>query len=75
MKIEGHTKDIGSGEPEFWQSLAEHRAALCATTLGEMGVESSMLSSIGLPGTRGNNRVEVVVKLDIIDEDEAVPNE
>eukprot|EP00913_Durusdinium_trenchii_P032767 g30674.t1 len=33
--VEGHTKDIGSGTDQFWQEVANSRAALCAATLGD----------------------------------------
>merc|ERR1712048_86618 len=62
MTVEGHTK---GGENDFWQELADNRAALCASTLLEMGVDKAKLSFKGLPGKLGRNVPCVVVKLDI----------
>eukprot|EP00746_Dinoflagellata_sp_MGD_P092971 gnl/MRDRNA2_/MRDRNA2_36774_c0_seq1.p1 gnl/MRDRNA2_/MRDRNA2_36774_c0~~gnl/MRDRNA2_/MRDRNA2_36774_c0_seq1.p1 ORF type:complete len:569 (-),score=144.22 gnl/MRDRNA2_/MRDRNA2_36774_c0_seq1:55-1761(-) len=62
MKIEGHTK---GGENEFWQALANNRAALIVDTLVSMGADKSKMFSKGLPGKLGLNKVGVVVNLDI----------
>eukprot|EP00746_Dinoflagellata_sp_MGD_P044796 gnl/MRDRNA2_/MRDRNA2_209545_c0_seq1.p1 gnl/MRDRNA2_/MRDRNA2_209545_c0~~gnl/MRDRNA2_/MRDRNA2_209545_c0_seq1.p1 ORF type:complete len:252 (-),score=50.35 gnl/MRDRNA2_/MRDRNA2_209545_c0_seq1:117-851(-) len=62
MRIEGHTK---GGEDDFWQTLADNRANLIVKSLANLGVDESKMSSKGLPGKLGLNKVGVVVKLDI----------
>jgi len=62
MQVEGHTK---GGEDDFWQALADNRAGLIVSTLETMGVDKHKMSSRGLPGKLGMNRVGVVIKLDV----------
>lgn len=62
MMIEGHTK---GGEDGFWQTLADNRAKLVVDTLESMGADRSKLTSKGLPGELGLNKVGVVIHLDI----------
>jgi len=62
MHIEGHTK---GGEDDFWQKLAESRAALIVDTLEELGADKSLMDSKGLPGKKGLNKVGVVVHMDM----------
>lgn len=62
MTVEGHTK---GGETEFWQALADNRAATIVCTLTDLGVDPAHLISRGLPGKKGLNKVGVRVKLDI----------
>merc|ERR1712224_277600 len=62
LAIEGHTK---GGENDFWQALANNRAQLIVDTLHGMGVDKKKMTSKGLPGKLGLNKVGVVVQLDI----------
>ncbi|CAE7562064.1 unnamed protein product [Symbiodinium sp. KB8] len=63
--IEGHTKDIGVGTDEFWQSVANSRAALCAATMGVMGVDLSQVAAVGKPGKTGLNKAALVISFDL----------
>jgi len=63
--IEGHTKDIGVGADEFWQSVANSRAALCAATMGVMGVDLSQVAAVGKPGKTGLNKAALVISFDL----------
>lgn len=58
--VEGHTK---GGESNFWQSLADDRARLVGQELIHRGVEPDRLTTRGLPGKRGLNKVAVVLHL------------
>eukprot|EP00930_Biecheleria_cincta_P057990 TRINITY_DN43857_c0_g1_i1.p1 TRINITY_DN43857_c0_g1~~TRINITY_DN43857_c0_g1_i1.p1 ORF type:complete len:346 (+),score=90.22 TRINITY_DN43857_c0_g1_i1:70-1107(+) len=66
--VEGHTKDIGDGPEDFWQNLADNRAALCASKLRACGVDRAKLQSVGKPGNQGLNRAALVIHLDILPE-------
>jgi len=63
--VEGHTKDIGAGTDQFWQDVANSRAALCAATLGMMGVDLGQIVAVGKPGKSGLNKATLVVHFDI----------
>ncbi|CAK8994512.1 unnamed protein product [Durusdinium trenchii] len=63
--VEGHTKDIGSGTDQFWQEVANSRAALCAATLGVMGVNLGQVVSVGKPGKSGLNKAALVMHFDL----------
>jgi len=65
MTVEGHTKDLQVGPDEFWQQLADNRAALCVNSLRAKGVDTAKVVARGRPGKKGLNTVCVVVKLDI----------
>eukprot|EP00434_Breviolum_minutum_P020786 symbB.v1.2.018334.t1/scaffold1417.1/size119926/8 len=63
--VEGHTKDIGAGTDQFWQDVANSRAALCAATLGMMGVDLGQIVAVGKPGKSGLNKATLVVHFDV----------
>ncbi|CAE7299612.1 unnamed protein product [Symbiodinium natans] len=63
--IEGHTKDIGVGPDEFWQSVANGRAALVAATMGVLGVDLSQVAAVGKPGKTGLNKAALVISFDL----------
>lgn len=56
--VEGHTK---GGTTKFWQELADNRARLVGQALIDRGVDPTHLTTRGLPGTRGLNKVTCVV--------------
>eukprot|EP00929_Paragymnodinium_shiwhaense_P073504 TRINITY_DN37475_c0_g1_i3.p1 TRINITY_DN37475_c0_g1~~TRINITY_DN37475_c0_g1_i3.p1 ORF type:complete len:402 (+),score=62.92 TRINITY_DN37475_c0_g1_i3:53-1258(+) len=58
--VEGHTR---GGESEFWQVLADDRARLVGDALEAVGVPRKQISTRGLPGKLGMNKVDVVVLL------------
>jgi len=65
ITVEGHTKDIGGGSEEFWQNVANSRAALCAAALGVMGVDLGQIIASGKPGKTGLNKAALVIKFDL----------
>jgi len=71
MTIEGHTK---GGEGEFWQSLANRRAAIVAEKMVEFGADPYQLETRGLPGHLGHNVIKTEVYMDISNiQDERAP--
>lgn len=62
MTIEGHTK---GGESDFWQTLANRRAAIVADKMVEFGANPYLLETRGLPGRMGHNVIKTEVYMDI----------
>lgn len=62
VTIEGHTK---GGDSDFWQTLANRRAALVADKMVEFGANPELLRTNGLPGRRGKNEVRTEIYMDI----------
>lgn len=65
LNVEGHSRDIGQGNDDFWQSLTDNRAALCVPKLHNLGVPLEMVHTTGKPGKKGLNKAALVLKLDI----------
>jgi len=65
LNVEGHSRDIGQGNDDFWQSLTDNRAALCVPKLHGLGVPLEMVHTTGKPGKKGLNKAALVLKLDI----------
>lgn len=65
LEVQGHTKDIGSGTEQFWQTLADNRAELCRSRLEALGVDPAKITAVGKPGKKGMNKAALFIKLDI----------
>lgn len=62
IRIEGHTR---GGTSKFWQTLADDRARIVAEIMVEAGASLNMITTQGLPGTKGLNQTRTVVYFEI----------
>lgn len=65
IQVEGHTRHVKGGQPDYWQQLAENRAKVIGEVLENMGVRKDKITCVGLPGYKGMNKAGVMVKFDI----------
>jgi outer membrane protein OmpA-like peptidoglycan-associated protein len=68
LRIEGHTRYVKGGPPEYWQDLADNRAHAISDVLHKMGIPQDQMTCVGLPGHKGMNKAGVMVKFDIFPE-------
>lgn len=65
--IESHIKPA-KGPPAFWQKVTTARAELVKTSLQELGVDISLVTTKGLVGNKGLNKNQMRLKVDIFPE-------